>query len=127
MNGVRYRKRLEDNKLKMHMDIHECNMFIQDGVPCHHLQLVIDFLKKKNIKTLDWPGNNSDLNSIENFWAILKDKMADEHPTSAKDMEMAKKTHMHAKITAEYCKHLVHSMPCRLQAVIKNKGGHTKC
>ena len=29
-------------------------------------------------------------------------------------------------IIVEYCKHLVHSMPCRLQAIIKNKGEHTK-
>ena len=37
----------------------------------------------------DWPGYSTDLNPIENLWAILKDKVADEHPTSAKDLEMA--------------------------------------
>ena len=65
-------------------------MFIQDGAPCHRSKLVSDLLKKKNIKTLDWPDNNPDLNPIDNLWAILKDKVADAHPTSSKDLETAK-------------------------------------
>ena len=125
MNGVRHSKMLED-KPEIHMAIQKCNIFMQDSAPCHHLQLVRDFLKKKNIKTLGWPGNSPDLNSIENLWTILKNKVANEHPTSAKDLEMAIKRIWTQKITAEYSKHLVHSMSCRLQAVIKNKGGHTK-
>ena len=56
---------------------------------------------KKNIKTLDSP----DLNSIENLWIILKDKVADEQPKSAKDLEMAIKHIWTQKIKAEYCKH----------------------
>ena len=109
------------DKLEIHMVIHECNMFMQDGAPCHRLKLVSDFLKKKNIKALDWPGNSADLNPIENLWTIIKDKVADEHSTCAKDLEMQIKRIWTQKITAEYCKHLVHSMSCRLQAVIKKK------
>ena len=89
----------------------------------HRSKLVSDFLQKK-ISKLSWPG--PDLNQIENLGAILKDKMAVEHPTKAKDLEMALKRTWTQKITAEYCKHMVHSMLCRLQAVIKNKGRHTK-
>ena len=69
INSVRYRKKLED-KLDIHMTIHECNMFMHDGAPCHRSKLVSDFLPKKNIKTLDWPSNSSDLNPIENLWAM---------------------------------------------------------
>ena len=65
------------DKLEIHtLAIHECNMFMQDSAPCHHSKLVSDFLKK-NIKTLDWPGNSLDINPIENLWATLKDKVAD--------------------------------------------------
>ena len=101
-------------------------MVMPDGAPCHRSKLVSDFLEKKNIKTWDWPGNSPDLNPIENLWAILKDKVADEHPTSAKDLEMPIKGIWTQTIGAEYCKRLVRNMPCRLQAVIKNKGGYTK-
>ena len=115
---------LED-KLEIHMAIQECNMFMQDSAPCHCLKLVSVFLKN-NIKMLDWLSNNPDLNPIENLWAIQKDKVADKHPTSAKDVEMAIKCIRMQKITTEYCKHLAHSMSCRLQAVVKNKSRHTK-
>ena len=61
-------------------------MFMQDGASCHRSKFVSDFLKKKNIKTLDWPDNSPDLNPIKYLCAILKDKVADEHPTSVKDL-----------------------------------------
>ena len=99
---------------------------MHDGAPCHRSKLVSYFIQKKNITRLDWLRNSPDLNPIENLWAILKDKVADELPTSAKDLEMAIKRIWTQQITAEYCKHVVHSMLCRVQAVIKNKGGHTK-
>ena len=86
MNGVRYRKILED-KLKLHMGIHECYVFVQDGASCYRSKLN-DFIKKKNIKMLNWPGNNPDLNPIENFQAILNNKVADEYPTSNKDLKI---------------------------------------
>ena len=38
---------------------------------------------------LDWPVNSPNLNPTENFWAILKSKVADDHLTSAKDLKMA--------------------------------------
>ena len=98
---------------------------MQDSAPFHNSKLVSDFLKK-NIKTLDWPGNSPDFNPIENLSAILKEKVADKHPTSAKDMKMTIKCIWMQKITTEYCKHLIHSIPCCLQAVIKSKSGHTK-
>ena len=101
MHNVRYRKILED-KLEIYVAIHECNMFMQNGALCHRSKLVSDFLKKKNIKTLDWPGSRPDLNPIENFWVILKNKVADEHPTSATDLEMAIKRIGTQKITAKY-------------------------
>ena len=92
---------------------------MQDGAPCHHSKLLSDFLKKKNIKTLDWLGNNPDFNPIETLRAIMKNKVADEHATDEmhKDLKMAMKRLWTQKITArKYCKHLV----------IKNKDGHTK-
>ena len=53
---------------------------MQGGAHCHRSQLVSDFLKNKNIKTLDRPGNSPGLNPIENLWKILKDKVVDKLP-----------------------------------------------
>ena len=66
MHSVRYRKMLKD-ELKIHMAIHQCNVFMQDDAPCYRLKFVNNFFQKNNIQTLDWPGNIPDLNPIENF------------------------------------------------------------
>ena len=62
-------------------------MFMQDSAPCHYSKLVFDFSYEKEYKALDWPDNSLDLNPIENLWTILKDKVADEQLTNAKDLE----------------------------------------
>ena len=100
---------LED-KIEIHMAIHDRNMFMQDGAPCHLSKLVSDFLEEKNVKTLNWLGNSPDLKYFENLWAILKDKMASEHLTSNKHLEIVIKD----------------MLSCCLQTVTKNKGGFTK-
>lgn len=47
----------------------------------------MEFLKISKIKVLDWPGNSSDLNLIENCRFVLKDKGPDEQPVSSKALE----------------------------------------
>ena len=125
MNGARYLEMLQE-KLQLHMVVHKCTTFMQDGAPCHGSKIVSEFLKKKKIKTIDWPGNSPDLNPIENVWSLLKNKVADRQPTSAQEMETAIQLVWIHEITPEYCRNLVESMPRRLQAVLNNRGGHTK-
>ena len=66
MNGQKYVDLLKD-KLELHMNVHNCNIFMQDGAPCHGSKIVSEFLKEKKIKVLYWPGNSPDLNPIENL------------------------------------------------------------
>ncbi len=113
-------------KLQFHMQVHNCDIFMQDGAPCHRSKIVTDFLKKKDIKKLDWPGNNPDLNPIENLWTVLKDKVAEKQPTSIDNFKSAIAEVWVKEITQEYCQNLVHSMPRQIKAVIANKGGNTK-
>ena len=56
---------------------------------------------------------------------MLKNKVADEHLSSDKNLKMTIKCKCTQKITDHATKHPVHCT-CRLQAVIKNKSGHTK-
>ncbi|KAI0217548.1 hypothetical protein LSAT2_030687, partial [Lamellibrachia satsuma] len=100
MNGPRYVELLKE-KLKLHMGIHKCTIFMQDG-------------------------NRPDLNPIENLWTIMKDKVADKQSSSAQNLKQAIKDIWVTEITREYCESLVYSMPPRIKAVIDSKGGHTK-
>ena len=45
INGEKY-VQLLSNKLQLHMQVHRCNIFMQDGAPCHRAKMVTNFLKK---------------------------------------------------------------------------------
>jgi len=59
---------------------------MQDGAPCHRSKVAKTFLAKNRIKALDWPDNSPDLNPIQNLWTNMKTKVAEKHPSSAKDL-----------------------------------------
>lgn len=101
--------------------------FMQDGAPCHTARSVNDFFISKNINVLPWPGNSPDLNPIENCWAFLKSKVYSRSNTS---MEILKNNiediwNNDAEIKT-MIKNCIESMPDRIKAVIKAKGGPTK-
>ena len=125
INGQKYLDLLK-NKLELHMAVHKYSVFMQDGVPCHRAKIVTQFLKAQKINILDWPGNSPDLNPIENLWTILKNKVSERQPINAKMLEQAIKEVWVRDISPAYCRNLVESMPRRLEAVIKAKGGPTK-
>ena len=66
------------------------------------------------------------MNPIENLWTVLKNKVSEKQPTSAVELEKATKEVWESGLSAEYCRSLVESMPRRVEAVIKAKGGPTK-
>ena len=113
INGEKYVQLLSD-KLQLHMQVHRCNIFMQDGAPCHRSKLVTSFLKKKEVKVLDWPGNSPDHNQIENLWRVMKDKVVEKQPLSLPDLCRAIKEVWVKEISKEYCTNLVNSMPRRL-------------
>lgn len=125
MNGQKYLELLK-NKLEPHMTVHDCNIFMQDGAPCHRAKIVKEYLKTMDIRILDWPGNSPDLNPIENLWVKLKDKVAEKQPSSASELENAIKHVWINELGPEYCRNLIESMPRRLAATIQNHGDHTK-
>ena len=73
-----------------------------------------------------WPSNSPDLNPIENFWVILKNKVSELNLTSYKDLVDKVKSVWLQQITVDYCNGLVESMPRRTQTVLEAKGGCTK-
>ena len=88
--------------------------------------LVQQHFKKQKYSLLPWPAHSPDLSPIENIWADLKKRLEEKHPEIPKAMLWDVIEEEWDKTSKDYCKNLFASMPERLAAVIKAKGGYTR-
>jgi hypothetical protein len=79
-----------------------------------------------NINDFDWPGQSSHLNPIENLWQMMKRKIAQQQPSSISHLKVIITDVWENGITAADCMKLAASMPNRIWAVLRNKGGPCK-
>lgn len=102
-------------------------VFQQDNDPKHTSAKAHNYFHDHNINVLKWPAQSPNLNPIEHLWEHLKRKLNAylTHPTSIYELH-SQIEHEWKKINPEVCKKLILSMPDRLEAVIRAKGGPTK-
>ena len=130
MDAVQYCEILEDGVVesfeKLEVEEEE-RIFQQDNDPKHTSKKASQWFEDNNIQVLPWPAQSPDLNPIEHLWVHLKKKLR-EYPTSPKGAHelWERVAEEWNAITPETCQRLIESMPRRVQAVIKAKGGHTK-
>jgi len=102
--------------------------FQHDGDPKHRSKSTTEWLIKNNVNYIDdWPAQSPDLNPIEHVWHHLKLKLS-MYPTRAKGVhELWERVDKEWNtITKEECQSYIDSMPARIRAVIKAKGGPTR-
>jgi transposase len=102
-------------------------IFQQDNAPPHVAQVVQDWFEDHDLEVMEWPANSPDLSPIENLWTQVKRKLY-QYPTPAAGMlELWERVQeVWEGVTVEQCQNLIESMPRRIQACIKAKGGPTK-
>ena len=66
MNGANYMELLQE-KLKLHMYIHQCSIFMHEELRATDQRLCRISWQKSKFQAWDWPGNSPDLNPIENL------------------------------------------------------------
>ena len=76
---------------------------------------------------MKWSAQSPDINPIEHLWWDLKRRLAkyETPPSGAEELWECCQVEWE-KILKEVCQNLIESMPRRVQAVIKAKGGYTK-
>ncbi len=86
------------------------------------------FLENDNELTLlKWPPQSPDLNPIEHLRDVVEREIliVDVQPTNLQQLRDAIMS-IWTKISEEYFQQLVESMPRRIKAVLKSKGGTTR-
>ncbi len=95
----------------------------------HKVQIISDwFLELENEFTLlKWLPQSPDLNPIEHLWDVVEREICivDVQPTNLQQLRDAIMS-IWTKISEDSFQHLVESMPRRINAVLKAKGGPTR-
>jgi transposase len=102
-------------------------IFQQDNDPKHTSRISRQWFESHGIAVLDWPSQSPDLNPIENLWRYLKQKLAayETEPTSIHELWECVEAEWE-KIPRQLCTDLIESMPDRIAAVLRVKGGYTR-
>ncbi len=99
----------------------------QDNDPKHTSQKAQDVLEEIGLDVMEWPAQSPDLNPIEQFWFHLKKRLRERENIYATKEELWDAIQEELDvINKDLCRKLIASMPERVQAVIKAKGGYTK-
>ncbi len=103
--------------------------FQQDNAPCHKAQIISDWFLKhdKEFTLLKWPPQSQDLSPIEHFWDVeeWEIRIMDVQLTNLQQLRDSIMS-IWTKISEECFQHFVESMPRRIKAVLKAKGGPTR-
>ena len=102
-------------------------IFQQDNDPKHTSAMATNSLKRHHMRTMVWPSQSPDLNPIEHLWNHLKRQLnADENKPRGIEALWERTQEEWWKIPVEVVRNLIRSMPSRVEAVYKAKGGYVK-
>ena len=130
LDGELYRKILGD-ELMQSIDFYKLPrdkvIYAQDNDPKYTAKLTLEWFQTNQIKLLSCPPQSPDINPIEHLWHYLKCKLnAYENPPISMNQLWERIELEWNNINAETCRILIDSMPRRMMAVIKARGGYIK-
>ena len=101
-------------------------IFMYDNAPCCRACNIRTWMTQQQITFMEvWPPQSPDLNPIEHVWDLLGRLMDEKKPRKLRELE-SRLVEEWKKISAIEIQKLIATMPDRIQAVLANKGVHTK-
>jgi hypothetical protein len=99
-------------------------LYQHDSAPCQKARSVRVWFVDSKVPEMDWPAQSPDLNPIDHLWDESERwlRSRSQRPTSLTALATALQEEW-AAIPPAMFRHLVESLPGRVQAVIKVKGG----
>ncbi|GBN91436.1 hypothetical protein AVEN_267786-1 [Araneus ventricosus] len=134
MNQHLYFNILDDQVLPFSQHLHDefapvTPIFQDDNSTVHRAGRICDWFDEHShtLLHLDWPAKSPDLSPIENLWDMLKQqvKSRNQHPRNLMDLR-DQILSAWLKLDETYLQNLVDSLPNRIQAGIKSRGGITR-
>jgi transposase len=130
MDGELYRSILDEdlqNSIRYYQLDPAKIIFQQDNDPKHTCKKAKEWFENNGMTVLPWPAQSPDLNPIEHLWDYLKRKLGQYATAPSGILELWERIEKEWEdIPASECQKLIESMPRRIEAVIKAKGGYTK-
>lgn len=122
-DAAKYVDILEHNLIQTYKHFYPDRMwwFQQDNAPQHTSHLASRWFHQHGVNLIDFPPYSPDLNPIENLWSILKSRIEKRLAHTIDEVEKILKEEWES-IDIDLLCHLIHSMPNRCQAVVKNHG-----
>lgn len=100
-------------------------MLVEDGAEPHTHHYLAALRDGDGVVQEDWPSSSPDLNAIEPVWQHMKNKIAAYRPKIKKVKELRSVLAKEWKaLPQEKINSLIESMPARIKACIKDKGGN---
>ena len=126
VTGLLYRDILDQNLIPFARQHFQDNFCYQDdNAPGHRARVVRDFLEQEQAHTLYQPPLSPDCNPIEHFWDALQRAVDARHvnPQNPRKLSQALQEERR-NMGADTLHNLADSMPQRIAAVARDRGGH---
>ena len=121
MNQKVYLRVLRQNLLSWTRGIFRNNfVLVQDNAPPHKVRATMTFLENQDVKVMDWPGKNPDVNLFEHIWDQMDIYSPPKTQQQLHDAVMA----AWDNVRPERLRLLVRSMPRPVRAVQDARGKH---